>query len=343
MKHFKKYLKKLSVLIEKIKSGIHKLRIYFKKCTYNFYNYLSVKLNIRSKYFFVLINLPFWFAVFYFVLLPLPDFSFWKVLPVALATDVGLIISLNLLEAFISRFFSNTGGYRWTFPGKYLLYDKNKKVFHIKIDTEDTDVKITKYAVSSDIDLVAKISHDGYKNTVWDSEIEDKKKRYAPHIDKIDKCILLTQVSDADTYQVLTYILPVSYSTWNKYLNAEIRDTDFSAELIAEKLVVGKTSNDINEISKCLEKKPYGLILFSIAHNLPKNFKKGKKAGSVIEYTLAKHLKDLIDEYFKDFYKVPVLLQNMDYIYKKFFEKASIGSVKISKDGARIFIFEILK
>ena len=130
-------------------------------------------------------------------------------------------------------------------------------------------------------------------------------------------------------------MLPVNKETWDKYVAGTIGDNQFSDAYI------------IPDVKKNIDQKAYGLILFSVAvakhpekEDRPPDY--WKNLGNYLEQAIVYHINTYLKTLFKSEKSiVPVLFQNMDISFQRFFKDNLMSVEGISRDGARIIAFEV--
>ncbi len=122
--------------------------------------------------------------------------------------------------------------------GRIKIYEPKGEVLH-KFQFVDTNYLAEVSGV---------LNYTGFRNSIWESTVEEKIKRNISHIKKNNRTILL--IKNKDTFVGYTHILPVDINTWDMYLDGKIGDNDFSNDRI-----VTPDSNDI-----------HGIIIFSIVY-----------------------------------------------------------------------------
>ena len=243
-----------------------------------------------------------------------------------------LFITMHLLR-YIIKFYSNNNGNAkgFIFPGKHIIIMKDQPC---KIVMQDIPVDRFELATENTARICAELNEKAFKRSVWGADLDKKMERNLSHIKRNKYSIMLIKSADKKKCIGFTHILAVNESNWNQYLNGKVSDNNFPDWRI------------VPEVPTKKDHQPYGLILFSSAITervseceIPKDYK--KDVGLLIEQAITYHASLLLKGAFKETEVVHVLFQNMSREFLSFFKDAKINSTNISKDGARIIVFNL--
>ncbi len=223
------------------------------------------------------------------------------------------------------------------FSGNYLKKIYNGEPCEITEKVENIDFNRFEFVTEETAHIVSNLNVRAFKMSSWKASFEEKHQRNLSHIKK--NCLSMMFVKSlTDENHILgyTHIFPISRGTWEKYIAGGISDNEMDENYIA--------SDQPNQPSY---KKPYGLILFSIANvsydtelQKVKDFR--ERLGDIYEGAIAYHVNEYMKTQLKDKEVINILFQNMGIKFLLFFRKVvTIGKV-LSKDGDRIIIFQLV-
>lgn len=188
----------------------------------------------------------------------------------------------------------------------------------------------------TDIHLVTTLNLKAYKNSPWFTTFDNKYQRNWSHVVKNKYSMMFVNSLYDEKKLGYTHVLPVTKSAWDRYLDRKISDNN-----LMEKFVVadGSFSKGRNE--------PFGLIIFSVAFvNYDTELKEAEnfygKLTSILEDAVVYHISVHLKTLFKNRETVEILLQTMNRNCFRLFKDVAKSSNRLSKDWARIIVFEIV-
>lgn len=250
---------------------------------------------------------------------------------VALGIFVFMGMLYLILSYLIHYVLKNTGSEgRFIFSGRHLVNQGNRL---FRLNTSAVDRDRFAFATPDTADIAARLNIDAYENSIWGTSYEDKLARNSAHIRKNRYAILLAKGLDCDEQECFTHIFPVNKDTWDKYIAGGIGDNRFSDVLIVPERKVLKDQD------------AYGLILFSVAaakHPKVCDEAYWARLGDYLEQLIAVHIEAYALTTFKgEKTTIPVLFQNMDISFLRFFKERSMRVAGVSKDNAWVITFEV--